>query len=150
MMNDWLQPMNPKQHSTEIGPLTEQRLDKWLWTSRFFRTRKLAADAVTAGHVQVNGHRSKPGKLVKSGDSLIIRRHQRQYHILISELTKTRQSAQQAQNLFSETRESIKKREDHAILEKNNRLGIQYDRRKPDKRDRRKLLQTKQYFQNTD
>lgn len=144
------QPVNPKTHSAETGPLTAQRLDKWLWTSRFFRTRRLAAEAVTAGHVQVNGRRGKPGKPVKSGDCLVIRRHHEQYRILICGLARTRQSAPQVQSLYTETRESIRNRENQATLARNHRLGIQFDRRKPGKRDRRKWLQTKHPFRHAD
>ena len=41
------------------------RLDKWLWTARFYKTRKLAAEAISGGKVHLNGQRSKPGKDVK-------------------------------------------------------------------------------------
>lgn len=50
------------------------RIDKWLWAARFFKTRGLAAEAIEAGRVSVNGERAKPSKTVRAGDSLAIRR----------------------------------------------------------------------------
>lgn len=46
----------------------EIRLDKWLWAARFFKTRSLAAEAVTGGKVAVNGERSKPGRVLRTGE----------------------------------------------------------------------------------
>ncbi len=47
------------------------RLDKWLWHARFFRTRSLAAAAVSAGGVRVNAQRvTRPGRSVVPGDVL--------------------------------------------------------------------------------
>lgn len=48
-----------------------QRLDKWLWYARFFKTRALAAEMVEKGKIRVNGARvSKPGHGLKIGDVL--------------------------------------------------------------------------------
>ena len=41
---------------------TRVRLDRWLWAARFFKTRALAAAAVGAGHVELNGERAKRAK----------------------------------------------------------------------------------------
>lgn len=47
------------------------RVDKWLWHARFFRSRTLAAEAVTGGHVRLNAARiTKPAHLVGAGDVL--------------------------------------------------------------------------------
>src|SRR5881397_3514022 len=50
------------------------RLDRWLWAARFFKTRVLAAAAIAAGRVEVNGARAKRAKLVAAGDQLRVRR----------------------------------------------------------------------------
>ena len=47
------------------------RLDKWLWQARFFKTRRLAADLVSAGRVRVDGQLvGKPARAVGPGDVL--------------------------------------------------------------------------------
>ena len=52
----------------------EQRLDKWLKIVRLFKTRALAAKACDERRVKVNGNTAKPGKLIRIGDSLTIRK----------------------------------------------------------------------------
>ena len=49
------------------------RLDKWLWASRFFKTRGLAQAAVVGGKVKLGGERTKPAKEVAPGNELTIR-----------------------------------------------------------------------------
>ncbi|MEM1429374.1 MAG: RNA-binding S4 domain-containing protein [Pseudomonadota bacterium] len=57
-------PHAPRREGTE-------RLDKWLWQARFFKTRSLAAKLVTQGKVRVNAVRvSKPARSVTIGDTL--------------------------------------------------------------------------------
>jgi len=47
-----------------------QRIDRWLWHARLFRSRSLTTAAVKGGHVEVNGSRAKPSRLVAPGDTL--------------------------------------------------------------------------------
>jgi len=49
------------------------RLDQWLWAVRLFKTRWLAADAIKAGHVRLNGETTKPAKEAKPGDMVTAR-----------------------------------------------------------------------------
>jgi len=50
------------------------RLDKWLWSARFYKTRTLAAEAIDAGRVEVNGERAKRSRAITVGDKLRIRK----------------------------------------------------------------------------
>lgn len=47
------------------------RLDRWLWQARFFKSRSLAIELITSGHVRLNGVKMlKPGHAVGAGDTL--------------------------------------------------------------------------------
>ena len=47
------------------------RVDKWLWFARFCKSRSLAAELATTGHLRINRTPCrKPGQTVKPGDVL--------------------------------------------------------------------------------
>ena len=50
---------------------TEVRLDVWVSSVRFFKTRSAASSACRGGHVSVNGHKAKPSTPVRVGDRVI-------------------------------------------------------------------------------
>ncbi|MFN3936331.1 MAG: RNA-binding S4 domain-containing protein [Gemmobacter sp.] len=57
--------------SGDPAQASAQRLDKWLWQARFFRTRTVATAAVSDGMVRVNGERAmRPAQAVRAGDTL--------------------------------------------------------------------------------
>jgi len=87
------------------------RIDKWLWAARFFKTRSAASDAVTGGHVHVDGERVKPSKEVRVGNTLEIRREELRWTVVVSGLADRRGPASVAATLYSETPESIEARE---------------------------------------
>ena len=48
-----------------------QRLDAWLWRTRFFKTRAWATAIVSKGRVRINGERvKKASRLIRPGDIL--------------------------------------------------------------------------------
>jgi ribosome-associated heat shock protein Hsp15 len=111
------------------------RIDKWLWTARFFKTRSLATEAVLAGHVQVDGKRVKPAREVRVGDTVSVRRDTFTWTIVVCGLAERRGPASEAAALYEETRESQEERERHrAELRLAHPLGA-----RPTKQDRRRL-----------
>jgi ribosome-associated heat shock protein Hsp15 len=55
------------ERETRPAELDSQRLDKWLWAARFFKTRSLAVEAIEGGRVHVDGQRAKPARAVRAG-----------------------------------------------------------------------------------
>ena len=112
------------------------RVDKWLWTARLFKTRGLAAGAVTGGRVHVNGIAVKPSRDIGPGDELQVTIGQVRRTVVVRGAAERRVSATEAAKLYDETPESIAERERQAQL---RRLAgpINFGAR-PTKRDRRR------------
>ena len=116
------------------------RIDKWLWAARFFKTRSMAAQAVTGGKVHVNGARIKPARMVQPGEELRIRRGELEFIVIVQNVSDKRRPAKEAQLLYVETEESITQREktrEQKRLEAADRMYGPMKR--PDKRERRKI-----------
>ncbi len=78
------------------------RLDKWLWRARFFKTRSLAAKAVSAG-VRLNARRvEKPGASVRVGDVLTFSRDGAVFVVEIRALGARRGPAAEARTLWAD------------------------------------------------
>jgi len=115
------------------------RLDKWLWSARFFKTRSMAAQAVNGGKVHVNGQRVKPARTVGAGDNLEITIGVMVFEIEILGVNATRRPAVEARELYIESEESQKRREENRELRRMAGEGHTAPARKPGKRDRRKI-----------
>ena len=116
------------------------RLDKWLWAARFFKTRALAKAAIESGKVHCRGERCKPSKEPRLGDELQIRVGLEERTVLVKGLSPVRRGAPEAQLLYTETEQSIAKRENAAALRKSGAMGISTEG-KPTKKQRRQLHQ---------
>jgi ribosome-associated heat shock protein Hsp15 len=115
------------------------RLDKWLWAARFYKTRALAKTAIESGKVHCRGERCKPGKEPRVGDQFQIRTGFDERTVVVEALSIVRRGAPEAQTLYSETPESITKRENQAAQRKAGNLGVTTDG-KPSKKQRRQLF----------
>ena len=121
------------------------RVDKWLWASRFFKTRALAANAVTIGRVKVNGDRTKPSKQIKVGNRLSIQLSPFTWEIEIMGLSLQRLSAELAKNLYEESSKSQERRHEiNEQLKLENKLHSPRHKGRPTKRDRTQIIRFKQ------
>ena len=115
------------------------RLDKWLWVARFFKTRRLATDAVDGGKVKLNGNAAKPAKELKVGDSLRLRSGDEDWGVVVIAFCEQRRPAVEARQLYAETAESAAQRVRMAELRKLAPVNDPGQKGRPTKRDRRQL-----------
>ena len=116
------------------------RVDKWLWAARFFKTRALAREAVKGGKVRIDGHRVKPGRNLKQGDRLTIRRGEEEYLVTVQDLSDRRVSATLVQEKFTEDPAGKARRETAAGQRRLDFKSRADRQRRPDKRQRRQII----------
>ena len=117
----------------------QTRLDKWLWAARFFKTRQMAIDAISAGRVDVNNERAKPSKMIRLNDVLLLRKPPYAFHLIVKNVAEKRGPAAVARGLYEETIESIAARE--VLIQERREMPPPVFKGRPTKQDRRRLDQ---------
>lgn len=116
------------------------RIDKWLWAARFFKTRAMAVEAIKLGRVRCNGNRPKASRNLQPGDRLQVEKGDLKFELDVLALSDKRGPASVAQQLYQETPESIKQREEAAQARRAQRLSApQPPAGRPDKRARQRI-----------
>ncbi len=116
---------------------TSIRLDKWLWTARFYKTRRLATDAINGGKIHVNGQRTKPGKDVKIGTKIKISKDRFNWDITVAGINTQRRPAKEAILLYEETEESHAQRQELVLKIREEKHFYADNKTKPNKKERR-------------
>lgn len=119
------------------------RIDKWLWAARLFKTRALARTAVQSGKIHYNGQRTKPSKIVELNATLKVPSGFDSKELIINEIFDKRRSASQVLGMFTETPQSIEKRENNAQARKLSAFHSPKPDSKPDKKQRRQIIHLK-------
>ena len=127
-------------HDESGAGAAKVRIDKWLWAARFFKTRSLAVDAIGGGKILVNGERSKPAKLVQSGDEVSIRLGPYEHVVVVRGLSERRGPASVAALLYEETPPSLAARQKLAEQLRMAPAAFVFDEKgRPTKKDRRDI-----------
>ncbi|MRM84086.1 RNA-binding S4 domain-containing protein [Riemerella anatipestifer] len=121
------------------------RIDKFLWSVRFFKTRSIAAEEIKKNRVSVGEQVVKPSREVMEGDTIKIRKNQIDYKIKVIQIPKSRIGAK----LVPLHIKDMTEKEQYEIL-RMRKLSQDYYRQKgegrPTKKDRRDMTE----FINTD
>lgn len=121
------------------APAQDQRIDKWLWVARFFKTRSLASEAADGGKVRVNGTRGKPARIIHPGDTIEVSVGEVRWTITVRALSKQRLAAAQARQLYEETEDSRLQRETQIERGKLSGEPATEVKGRPTKRNRRRM-----------
>ena len=69
------------------------RIDKYLWCTRYYKTRSIATEACRKGHVKLNAKNVKPAKEVFIGEKITVRKNQINYEFIVLDTPKNRVGA---------------------------------------------------------
>ncbi len=126
------------------------RLDKWLWAARFFKTRRLAKEAIDGGKVHCSGQRVKAAKEIVVGEMLTIRQGIDEKDVRVTALSDQRRGAPEAALLYEETAASKALRDKRAADRKAGSGGFVPGDHKPSKKERRQIHKFQNINQSTE
>ena len=114
------------------------RIDKWLWASRIFKTRSIAADACKNGRVTIGGVNVKPSRPLKAGEVVSVKKPPVTYSFRVLKCIEQRVGAK----LVPEIYENVTDPKQYELLEMSRISGF-IDRQRgtgrPTKKDRRAM-----------
>jgi ribosome-associated heat shock protein Hsp15 len=118
--------------------MDEVRIDKWLWSARFYKTRNIAIDACRAGKVKIDGTSVKPSRTIKEGDIIALSLGPLNKTIRVKQLLHNRISAK----LVAEYVEDLTPPEEYERIEFMKEFNAEHRDRglgRPTKKDRRHI-----------
>ncbi|MDN3694693.1 RNA-binding S4 domain-containing protein [Chryseobacterium tructae] len=114
------------------------RIDKFLWSIRFYKTRSIAAEEIKKNRVSIGTSAVKSSKEVKEGDIIKVRKNQIDYKIKVLQIPKSRIGAK----LVPLHIQDVTDKEQYELL-KLRKMSQDYYRNKgegrPTKKDRRDM-----------
>ena len=116
----------------------EARIDKWMWATRIFKTRTIAAEACKKGRVTIGGSQVKAARMVRPGDVIQVKKAPITYSFKVLQTIEKRVGAK----LTPEYLENVTTPDQYELLEMSKISGFVNRARgtgRPTKKDRREL-----------
>lgn len=120
-------------------PAGAARVDRWLFGVRLFKSRSLAAEAVSGGKVHVNGARVRPAHSLRPGDVVTFSRGAVDFECEVAAIPERRGPAKEAVTCYVETDASRQRREQHAQRMRLAAAMAPRPEERPDKHQRKEL-----------
>lgn len=117
---------------------TGERIDKFLWSVRLYKSRSAATDACHRGRIIISGHPVKAAHPVSEGTTIIVRKPPVTYTYLVTSIPRSRVGARLVPEYI---RDLTPDEEKNKIIPGNN-VGFGYRPRgsgRPTKRERREI-----------
>ena len=115
------------------------RIDKYLWSIRFYKSRNEASNACKKGHVIIDQVSVKPSREVFCAEKIFVRKNQMEFTLLVLGIPKSRVGAKLVERYAKDlTPDNIRTaRKEIAVNQANNRFETGG---RPSKKNRRDLM----------
>lgn len=114
------------------------RIDKYLWSTRYYKTRNMASEACKKGHVRINGKTVKPSREVYKLDEIIVRKNQINYELSVLDVPSSRVSAKLV-DIYRKDTTPKEAFQNHELLQLNKNHYRQKGEGRPTKKERRDI-----------
>ncbi len=114
------------------------RIDKYLWSTRYFKTRNIATNACKKGHVKISGQVVKPGREVYPMDAVIVRKNQINYQFTVLDIPKSRVGAKLV-DIYRKDTTPKEAFEHNELLQYSKEYYRKRGAGRPTKKDRREI-----------
>lgn len=120
--------------------ISSTRIDKWLWVTRFFKTRSLATDACKKKQIRIGEQPLKPSRIVQAGEIITLKKGPLTQHLRILHVLDRRAGASKARECYEDLtpQENYQK----ASEQKRNQVQLKIEssaKGRPSKKQRRDL-----------
>ena len=114
------------------------RIDKYLWSTRYFKTRNMGTEACKKGHVRINAQVAKPSREVYPMDKIILRKNQINYQFTVLDTPKSRVGAKLV-DLYRKDTTPKEAFEHNELLQYSKEYYRKNGMGRPTKKDRREI-----------
>lgn len=123
-----------------MSELKRTRIDKWLWATRWFKTRTMATDACNSGKVKMNDKNVKASTMVEVGQQVMVRKNNIRYTLQVERIIEKRVGAPIAKESYIDLTPPEEKEAGKSISSWFNKFEVRdKGAGRPTKKDRRDI-----------